>query len=78
MVEALGATPVLARDGTEALDRLALQWPHAILYDLFMPGLDGLAFVHHLDANPEWAHIPLIAVTVSKQCGGRRYQASRQ
>jgi len=63
MVESLGATPVLARHGQEALDWLRRHRPHAILCDLLMPGIDGLTFARRLHANPAWASIPIIAVT---------------
>lgn len=63
MVEALGARAILARDGQEALDLLSDERPNAILCDLLMPGMDGLAFARHLHANPVLANIPIIAVT---------------
>jgi CheY-like chemotaxis protein len=34
-----------------------------ILCDLLMPRMDGLAFAIHLRPNPEWAEIPIVAVT---------------
>jgi two-component system CheB/CheR fusion protein len=63
MIEALGARPLLAADGHQALDVLLRERPHAILCDLLMPGMDGLSFARHLHARPDWTGIPIIAVT---------------
>src|SRR5262245_24280129 len=62
MVETFGATPILARTGEEALDRLRDD-PDVILLDLMLPGLDGFEVADRLKATSRTARIPIIAVT---------------
>jgi CheY-like chemotaxis protein len=62
-VESLGAIVIEARDGREALERLALARPDVILCDLLLPGLDGFGFCQRLRRDPRYERIPLIAVT---------------
>ncbi len=37
--------------------------PDAILLDVIMPGMDGVAFVRELQANPELQAIPVVFLT---------------
>jgi CheY-like chemotaxis protein len=62
MVEAFGATPILARTGEEALDQIRDR-PDVILLDLMLPGIDGFEVADHLKATERTARIPIIAVT---------------
>jgi two-component system, chemotaxis family, CheB/CheR fusion protein len=62
MVETFGATPILARTGEEALDRLGDD-PDVILLDLMLPGLDGFEVADRLKTTNRTARIPIIAVT---------------
>jgi CheY-like chemotaxis protein len=54
---------VEARDGLEALAYTQAQRPIAIVMDLWMPRLDGLAAVRRIKASRETADIPVIGVT---------------
>jgi CheY-like chemotaxis protein len=54
---------VEARDGLEALVSTQTQHPIAIVMDLWMPRLDGLAAVRRIKASRETADIPIIGVT---------------
>jgi len=45
-LSALGAEIVTARDGREALDRLAAESFHLVITDLRMPGANGMAVLH--------------------------------
>jgi len=38
-----------------------------ILTDQMMPDVDGIAFVHRLRANPQWADIRVIVVSAKAQ-----------
>jgi two-component system response regulator len=62
-VESLGATVREARDGLEAMAQVIRSPPHLVLCDLRMPNVDGFAFVERLHAQPEFSHIPVIAVS---------------
>jgi CheY-like chemotaxis protein len=47
-------------------DRTAYAYPTFITTDLKMPGTDGLAVLEHLKNNPEWAVVPTVVLTSSR------------
>lgn len=47
-------------------DRSAYAYPTFITTDLKMPGADGFAVLEHLKHNPEWAVIPTVVLTASR------------
>jgi excisionase family DNA binding protein len=60
------ATPVeteTAHDGFSAGQRLAKFEPHAVVLDLFMPGVNGFELCKTLKADPATADIRVIAIT---------------
>jgi CheY-like chemotaxis protein len=50
----------------EYADRNAYAYPTFITTDLKMPGADGFAVLEHLKNNPEWAVIPTVVFTASR------------
>jgi len=62
-LEGAGYTVLVAFDGEQALERLDLVTPDAILLDALMPGLDGFATCRRIKAQPAWSHIPVIFMT---------------
>lgn len=58
-----GYTVLVARDGAQALDRLELVVPDAILLDAMMPGLSGFETCQRIKAQAAWAHVPVIFMT---------------
>ncbi|HEX5372073.1 MAG TPA: DNA-binding response regulator [Aquabacterium sp.] len=58
-----GYTVLVARDGTQALQRMALMVPDAILLDAVMPGLSGFETCERIKAREDWAHVPVIFMT---------------
>ncbi len=58
-----GWTVEEAGNGLEALDRLEHRRPDAILLDLMMPEMDGIAFVERLRASERNRSIPVLVVT---------------
>lgn len=58
-----GYTVLVARDGAQALDRLELVVPDAILLDAVMPGLSGFETCQRIKAQAAWAHVPVIFMT---------------
>jgi CheY-like chemotaxis protein len=52
-----------ARDGSEALERLANGWaPCVVFLDLRMPGMDGWEFSRRLHADERWRDVPVVVV----------------
>jgi DNA-binding response OmpR family regulator len=58
-----GYTVLVARDGEQALDRLASIEPDAILMDALMPGLSGFETCQRIKAEAAWSAIPVIFMT---------------
>ena len=54
---------VFAVDGVMALAQLRRQRPDAILMDIHLPGLDGVALTQRLKASPHLAAIPIVMMT---------------
>lgn len=53
----------VAGDGYEALDELAVRTPDVVLLDIVMPGMDGIAVLEHVKAQPHLRHIPVIMIS---------------
>lgn len=58
-----GFNGIQARDGVEAIELARIHRPAVIVTDIFMPRLDGIDLTRHLRADPELAHIPVVAQT---------------
>ena len=54
-----------APNGVEGLDILRRWKPHAIVLDLMMPRLNGVAFAERLRADPALADTPVLLVTAA-------------
>lgn len=52
-----------ANDGQEALNALEDFHPDLILTDLMMPVMGGLELINQIRANPETAHVSIVAIT---------------
>ncbi|HEY4542668.1 MAG TPA: response regulator [Noviherbaspirillum sp.] len=73
ILEPLGATVVVARNGQEALARLEDAQPvDMVLMDLMMPGMDGLTATRELRKNPAFKRLPVIALTAKAMPDDRR------
>jgi len=60
-----------AASGAEALAAIDLRCPDLILLDVQMPGMDGIAFTHRLQAKGQLDTIPIVAVTALAMPGDR-------
>lgn len=58
-----GSTVRHAAGAAQALELIAADPPDAILLDLKLDGLDGLALARALKANPQTRHIAIVACT---------------
>jgi len=65
-----------ARDGQEALERLAAEPPALVLLDLMMPVMDGVAFARAMRAAPEHAGIPVVVISADGHPGRAREVAA--
>ncbi len=61
-----------ALSGREGITIAETQQPDAILLDVMMPDLDGLATLELLKANPKLKTIPVIFLTAKAQASDRR------
>jgi chemosensory pili system protein ChpA (sensor histidine kinase/response regulator) len=52
-----------AKDGLDAIDRLAEEKPALVLSDIEMPRMDGFDLVRNLRADPRLADLPVIMIT---------------
>jgi CheY-like chemotaxis protein len=70
-VELTGYQAATARNGIEGLAVLrgSSALPDAILCDVLMPEMDGLAFLRQLRATPHWAHLFVIAMSGARDEG---------
>lgn len=62
-LEKAGYEIMTARDGGDALVRLAETIPDLIVSDIMMPGMDGFSFAASVRANPRTDLIPIIFLT---------------
>ena len=53
----------LAKDGLEALERLAEEAPAVVLCDIEMPRMDGFDLLRNLRADTRWHDLPVIMIT---------------
>ncbi len=58
-----GYTILTATNGEEALRQLEGNKPDLLILDINMPKMNGLAFLTAVQANPEWADIPVYVFT---------------
>lgn len=55
-----GHQVVTARNGRRALEALQQARPDAVLLDYMMPVLDGVGVMRAIQANPDWAGLPVV------------------
>ncbi len=63
LLEISGAEVLQTRDGSQVLEIAREHKPDLILMDIQLPQVSGLDITAQLKADPELAHIPVIAVT---------------
>ncbi len=55
-----------AGNGEEGLELVEKERPDIVFCDIFMPKLDGVGFLERLRANPEFAGLPVVAMSSGK------------
>jgi two-component system, chemotaxis family, chemotaxis protein CheY len=71
ILEAEGFEIRRARNGKEALEKLAPDPPQLILLDLMMPVMDGWEFAQRMRQRPEVAGIPIIVLSADRNVGSK-------
>ncbi|MEM9219545.1 MAG: ATP-binding protein, partial [Cyanobacteria bacterium P01_F01_bin.150] len=61
----IGFETIEATDGEDALQKIRLHRPDAIVTDIMMPKMDGLELIQNLRQASEWQQIPIIASSAS-------------
>jgi DNA-binding response OmpR family regulator len=56
-----------ARDGGEALERLAADKPDAVVLDAMMPVVEGFEVLRRIREQPATANLPVIMLSARKQ-----------
>lgn len=67
-----GLDVVVARSSREGLNLAEVEQPDAILLDVMLPDMDGVATFQQLQANPATQHIPVILLTAKVQVSDQR------
>jgi CheY-like chemotaxis protein len=65
LLKRLGFETVEAANGREGLEKAQIERPALILTDIVMPDMDGLEATRRLRQMPEFADVPVIAVSAS-------------
>ena len=58
-----GYRVTLAKDGLDALERLAEEMPQVVLSDIEMPRMDGFDLVRNIRADARWRDLPVVMIT---------------
>ncbi len=58
-----GYRVVTAKDGLDALERLAEERPVVLLSDIEMPRMDGFDLVRNVRADPKMQGLPVVMIT---------------
>ncbi len=53
----------VARNGDEAIEKIAKKKPDIILLDILMPKRDGFYVLEEIKKNPEWKLVPVIVLS---------------
>jgi two-component system, OmpR family, alkaline phosphatase synthesis response regulator PhoP len=67
-----GLEVIVARSSHEGLQKAETEQPDAILLDVMLPDMDGVAVFQRLQANPATHHIPVILLTAKVQEADQR------
>lgn len=60
-----GYPVVTARNGQEALEKIARERPALVITDILMPKMDGYALAHAIRKDPRTADIPIVFISAT-------------
>jgi|SRR5271157_2969346 len=67
----VGAQILVAHNGNEALDQIFNEKPDLVVLDIQIPGISGIDVAKTVRENPEFADLPIIAVTAYSMAGDK-------
>ncbi|MBC8098406.1 MAG: response regulator [Armatimonadetes bacterium] len=73
MLVGVGYTILEAYTGESGLLMAATERPDLILMDINLPDIDGISVTVQIKAQPELAHIPIVALTANAMHGDREH-----
>ena len=65
IMEARGHVVSTAKDGAEALERVAAELPDVVILDLNLPRIDGYEVCRRIKSDPRTARVPVVMMTAS-------------
>lgn len=71
MLKAGGYDMIGAEDGLTGIEMAKEHKPDIILVDINLPDIDGTEVTKRLKADPEYAHIPIVALTANAMYGDK-------
>lgn len=71
VLQSKGYDVIEATNADEALRCLEMDIPSLILMDIALPGKSGEELTRQIKTNPNWCHIPIIALTAAAMTGDR-------
>ena len=71
VLKAKGYEVIEAVGAEEALAILQTETPDLVLMDIALPGMSGEELTRQIKANPQWHHLPIIALTAAAMKGDR-------
>lgn len=71
VIESMGHQMIEAETGLDSLKIAAQKMPDLVLMDVNIPGMDGLETTVRFKADPNLAHIPVVALTANAMKGDR-------
>jgi len=60
-----GYPVITARNGQEALEKIASNHPALVITDILMPKMDGYALAHRMRTDPQMRNIPIIFLSAT-------------
>ncbi len=71
ILQGMGLSVVIAESGEQALQIMTIDIFDLVVMDLQMPGMDGFETTRHIRKKPQWAKIPIVAMTAHTMSGDR-------
>jgi CheY-like chemotaxis protein len=72
ILESVGYSVVIARDGKDALDKAMQESFDLIITDVLMPRMDGFEFVENLRKSALYKDVPIVIVTTRESDADKR------